>query len=137
MAGDVERPSFDCLFDCGLQRTPKLDTLESLLVEGLGQLFGVDRSGNGAYGHLHSGRRPRGGEWPGKELLGALASGYLLRHQPVRSLWGAVVITPSSGVKPSNNCVQATPDYALLFIPAQASGAPDAERSMRAPRLCE
>jgi hypothetical protein len=28
----------------------------------------------------------------------------------------------------SNNCVQATPDYALLFIVAQVSGAPDAER---------
>jgi hypothetical protein len=27
-----------------------------------------------------------------------------------------------------NNCVQATPDCALLFIVAQASGAPDAER---------
>ena len=27
-----------------------------------------------------------------------------------------------------NNCVQATPDYALLFIVAQVSGAPDAER---------
>ena len=27
-----------------------------------------------------------------------------------------------------NNCVQATPDYALLFILAQVSGAPDAER---------
>ena len=30
-----------------------------------------------------------------------------------------------------NNCVQATPDYALLFIVAQVSGAPDAERSSR------
>jgi hypothetical protein len=28
----------------------------------------------------------------------------------------------------SNNCVQATPGYALLFIVAQVSGAPDAER---------
>jgi hypothetical protein len=27
-----------------------------------------------------------------------------------------------------NNCVQATPVYALLFIVAQVSGAPDAER---------
>jgi len=27
-----------------------------------------------------------------------------------------------------NNCVQATPDYAWLFILAQVSGAPDAER---------
>ena len=27
-----------------------------------------------------------------------------------------------------NNCVQATPDYALLFIVAQLSGAPDADR---------
>jgi len=27
-----------------------------------------------------------------------------------------------------NNCVQATPDYALLFVVAQMSGAPDAER---------
>jgi hypothetical protein len=27
-----------------------------------------------------------------------------------------------------NNCVQATPSYALLFILAQVSGAPDAER---------
>jgi hypothetical protein len=27
-----------------------------------------------------------------------------------------------------NNCVQATPDYALLCIVAQVSGAPDAER---------
>jgi hypothetical protein len=27
-----------------------------------------------------------------------------------------------------NNCVQATPDCALLFIDAQVSGAPDAER---------
>jgi hypothetical protein len=27
-----------------------------------------------------------------------------------------------------NNCVQATPDCAFLFIPAQVSGAPDAER---------
>lgn len=26
------------------------------------------------------------------------------------------------------NCVQATPDYALLLIVAQASGSPDAER---------
>jgi hypothetical protein len=29
----------------------------------------------------------------------------------------------------SNHCVQATPDCALLFIVAQVSGAPDAERS--------
>jgi len=28
----------------------------------------------------------------------------------------------------SNNCVQATPDFALLFIVAQVSAAPDAER---------
>ena len=28
-----------------------------------------------------------------------------------------------------NNCVQTTPDCALLFIVAQVSGAPDAERS--------
>jgi hypothetical protein len=28
----------------------------------------------------------------------------------------------------ANNCVQATPDYALLFIVAPVSGAPDAER---------
>jgi len=28
-----------------------------------------------------------------------------------------------------NNCVQATPDYALPFTLAQVSGAPDAERS--------
>jgi len=28
----------------------------------------------------------------------------------------------------ANDCVQATPDYALLFIHAQVSGAPDAER---------
>ena len=28
----------------------------------------------------------------------------------------------------SNNCVQATPNRALLFIVAQVSGAPDAER---------
>jgi hypothetical protein len=27
-----------------------------------------------------------------------------------------------------NNCVQATPDCALLFIVAQVPGAPDAER---------
>jgi hypothetical protein len=27
-----------------------------------------------------------------------------------------------------NNCVQVTPDYALLFVVAQVSGAPDAER---------
>jgi hypothetical protein len=27
-----------------------------------------------------------------------------------------------------NNCVQATPDYALLFVVAQVSGAPDAKR---------
>jgi len=27
-----------------------------------------------------------------------------------------------------NNCVQAMPDYALLFIVAQVSGAPDAIR---------
>jgi len=27
-----------------------------------------------------------------------------------------------------NNCVQATPDYALPLIVAQVSGAPDAER---------
>jgi hypothetical protein len=27
-----------------------------------------------------------------------------------------------------NNCVQATPDYALLFIVAQVPGAPDTER---------
>jgi hypothetical protein len=26
------------------------------------------------------------------------------------------------------NCVQATPDYALLFIVARVTGAPDAER---------
>jgi len=29
-----------------------------------------------------------------------------------------------------NNCVQATPDCASLFIVAQESGAPDAERSV-------
>ena len=29
---------------------------------------------------------------------------------------------------PSNHCVQATPGCALLFILAQFSGAPDAER---------
>src|SRR5258707_4959380 len=28
----------------------------------------------------------------------------------------------------ANNCVQATPDYAMLFIVAQVSGAPDAAR---------
>jgi hypothetical protein len=28
----------------------------------------------------------------------------------------------------SNNCVQATPGYALLFIVAQGLGAPDADR---------
>jgi len=27
-----------------------------------------------------------------------------------------------------NHCVQATPDYGLLFIVAQVPGAPDAER---------
>jgi len=27
-----------------------------------------------------------------------------------------------------NNCVQATPGYASLFVVAQVSGAPDAER---------
>jgi hypothetical protein len=32
---------------------------------------------------------------------------------------------------PSNNCVQATPDCALLFVVAQVSGAPDAERYVR------
>jgi len=32
--------------------------------------------------------------------------------------------------KAPNNCVQATPDCALLFIVAQVSGAPDAERSL-------
>ena len=32
---------------------------------------------------------------------------------------------------PANNCVQATPDYVLLFIVAQVSGAPDAERWAR------
>jgi hypothetical protein len=31
-------------------------------------------------------------------------------------------------MKPSNNCVQATPDYALLLVVGQVSGAPDAER---------
>ena len=30
--------------------------------------------------------------------------------------------------RPPNNCVQATPDGALLFVLAQVSGAPDAER---------
>jgi hypothetical protein len=29
---------------------------------------------------------------------------------------------------PTNNCVQATPDYAPLFTVAQVSGAPDPER---------
>ncbi len=33
-----------------------------------------------------------------------------------------------SGNPMANHCVQATPDYAVLFIVAQASGAPDAER---------
>jgi len=28
----------------------------------------------------------------------------------------------------SNNCVQATPDYACVFFLSQGSGAPDAER---------
>ncbi len=28
----------------------------------------------------------------------------------------------------ANNCVQATPDYALLFVIAQVSGPPDARR---------
>ena len=28
----------------------------------------------------------------------------------------------------ANNCIQATPDFALLFVVAQVSGAPDAER---------
>jgi hypothetical protein len=32
-------------------------------------------------------------------------------------------------VSAPNHCVQATPDYASLFIVAQVSGAPDAERS--------
>jgi hypothetical protein len=31
--------------------------------------------------------------------------------------------------KSANNCVQATPGCALLFMPARVSGAPDAERS--------
>jgi hypothetical protein len=35
---------------------------------------------------------------------------------------------PSSRRRSSNNCVQATPNCALLFIVAQVSGAPDAER---------
>jgi hypothetical protein len=35
-------------------------------------------------------------------------------------------------MKASNHCVEAGPDYALLFIPAQVSGAPDAERSAKA-----
>jgi hypothetical protein len=33
-------------------------------------------------------------------------------------------------MKEPNHCVQATPDYALLFVVAQVSGAPDAERWM-------
>jgi hypothetical protein len=36
-------------------------------------------------------------------------------------------------VTPVNNCVQATPGCALLFIVAQVSGAPDAERSRNEP----
>jgi hypothetical protein len=32
-------------------------------------------------------------------------------------------------VQALNNCVQVTPDCAFLFIVAQVSGAPDAERS--------
>jgi len=32
------------------------------------------------------------------------------------------------GAAQFNQCVQATPDYALLFIVAQVSGAPDAVR---------
>ena len=35
-----------------------------------------------------------------------------------------------------NNCVQATPDYALLFVIAQVSGAPDAERWARHETKC-
>jgi len=31
-------------------------------------------------------------------------------------------------MKMPNDCVQATPDYALLFIVAHVSGAPDADR---------
>jgi hypothetical protein len=34
-------------------------------------------------------------------------------------------------IRKSNNCVQATPDCALLFIVAQVSGAPEAERWAR------
>ena len=29
----------------------------------------------------------------------------------------------------ANHCVQATPDYALLFVQAQVFGVPDADRS--------
>lgn len=36
-------------------------------------------------------------------------------------MWGLMHHTP-------RNCVQATPDYAPLFIVAQVSGAPDTER---------
>jgi len=36
--------------------------------------------------------------------------------------------TPCREAAQSNNCVQATPDYALLFILPQVSGAPDADR---------
>jgi hypothetical protein len=39
----------------------------------------------------------------------------------------AIVFTAPRMRKP-NHCVQATPDCALLFIVAQVSGAPDAER---------
>jgi hypothetical protein len=31
-------------------------------------------------------------------------------------------------MSPPNHCVQATPDYAKVFIVAQVSGAPDADR---------
>jgi hypothetical protein len=31
-------------------------------------------------------------------------------------------------MRTANHCIQATPDFALLFIAAQVSGAPDAER---------
>jgi hypothetical protein len=35
----------------------------------------------------------------------------------------------SESAERANNCVQATPDCALLFIVAQRSGAPDSGRS--------
>jgi uncharacterized membrane protein YoaK (UPF0700 family) len=60
--------------------------------------------------------------------IAALVSAYMVYRHTHEYLAAAGPLRGTPVVEASNNCVQATPDCALLFIVAQVSGAPDAKR---------